>query len=151
LFSRSLAAVAVLGLFALLPQLGGTSVPSAEASIAAAGAEPFTGARLAALRSEGRPVFVNLTAAWCITCLVNERMALSTAAVKDAFAARDVAYLKGDWTSRDPEITAFLRSFERDGVPFYAYYPAGARDPVVLPAVLTETAVVSEVRGSVVN
>ncbi|BGE84540.1 thioredoxin family protein [Methylosinus sp. 3S-1] len=150
LFSRGLAAAAAVGLVALLPQLGGAQAPHAEAATAA-GAEPFTNARLAALRREGRPVFVNLTAAWCITCLVNERMALSTAAVKEAFATRGVAYLKGDWTSHDPEITAFLRSFERDGVPFYAYYPAGAREPVVLPAVLTEAAVVSEVEGSVLN
>lgn len=150
-FSRGFAAAFALGLLALAPQLGDARAPGAAASIAAAGAEPFTGARLAALRREGKPVFVNLTAAWCITCLVNERVALSTAAVRQAFAARGVAYLKGDWTSRDPEITAFLRSFDRDGVPFYAYYPAGAQEPVVLPAVLTEAAVVSEIRGSAVN
>ena len=59
-------------------------------------------ARLAALRAEGRPVFVNMTAAWCVTCLVNERVAIGSDAVRRAFAEHHVAYLKGDWTRQDP-------------------------------------------------
>jgi thiol:disulfide interchange protein/DsbC/DsbD-like thiol-disulfide interchange protein len=144
--SRGLAAASVVALVGLLPQLNGARSPSMAAATTASGAEPFSGARLDALRKQGKPVFVNMTAAWCITCLVNERTTLSTAAVKDAFNERGITYLKGDWTNQDPEITAYLRSFNREGLPFYAFYPAGGGDPVLLSPVLTEAAVLSEVR-----
>ncbi len=107
--------------------------------------ETFTPARLAALRAEGRPVFVNLTAAWCITCLVNERMAIRPEAVRQAFAARRVAYLKGDWTRQDPAITALLREQGRDGVPLYLYYAPNASAAEILPQILTESLVLAVV------
>jgi thiol:disulfide interchange protein DsbD len=100
-------------------------------------AEPFSPARLAELRDAGRPVLVNMTAAWCLTCLVNERNALSGSAFEAALARNGAAYLKGDWTRRDPEITTYLRSFERSGVPLYVVYPAEG-EPVLLPQLLTE-------------
>ena len=81
---------------------------------------------------EGRPVFVDMTAAWCVTCLVNERIALSSEPVKQAFAGHKVAYLKGDWTHADPAISQFLREHGRDGVPLYVFYPPNGQ-PVVLP------------------
>jgi len=102
------------------------------------GAEPFTAETLARLRAEGRPVFVNITAAWCVTCLVNERVALDTTAVHAVFARHHVAYLKGDWTRQDPALTAFLRQHRRDGVPLYIFYPADGGAPVVLGQILTE-------------
>ena len=109
------------------------------------GIEPFTQARLDALQAEGRPVFVNLTAAWCITCLVNERVALATEPVRDAFRARRVAYLKGDWTNQNPEITRLLEQHGRSGVPLYLLYPgrgaAGSGEAVVLPQILTTATV----------
>ncbi|MDQ7969556.1 MAG: thioredoxin family protein, partial [Oxalicibacterium faecigallinarum] len=108
-------------------------------------AEPYSAERLAALRAEGKPVFVNMTAAWCITCLVNERTTLSTTAVQQAMQEHDVVYMKGDWTNRDPAITTFLQSFQRDGLPFYAFYPAG-KEPVVLPPVLTQAIVTDTFR-----
>ncbi|HNF64982.1 MAG TPA: thioredoxin family protein, partial [Plasticicumulans sp.] len=101
--------------------------------------------RLAGLRAAGRPVFVNLTAAWCITCLVNERTTLSSDTVRAAFAAGGVAYLKGDWTRRDPAIGAYLASFGRDGLPFYAFYPAGGGEPRLLPPVLSPALVVEAI------
>ncbi|WP_312160069.1 thioredoxin family protein [Massilia timonae] len=116
--------------------------PVAAAPAQSMQAEPYSAERLAALRAEGKPVFVNMTAAWCITCLVNERTTLSTAAVQQAMRERGVVYMKGDWTNRDPAITAFLQSFQRDGLPFYAFYPA-RKEPVVLPPVLTQ-AIVTE-------
>ena len=85
-----------------------------------------------------------MTAAWCVTCLVNERIALSPEKVRAAFAQHGVAYLKGDWTTGDPAITAFLRTHARDGVPLYVLYPAGNAAPTVLPQILTEAAVLSE-------
>ena len=104
---------------------------------AADGAEPFTAARLASLRAAHRPVLVDMSAAWCVTCLVNERLALAPTAVRHAFAQHNVAYLKGDWTRQDAAITAYLRGFDRSGVPLYVFYPADGA-PVVLPQVLTE-------------
>jgi thiol:disulfide interchange protein DsbD len=83
-------------------------------------------------------VFVNMTAAWCVTCLVNERLALSSQSVRQAFSAHHVVYLKGDWTRSDPAITAYLKDFEREGVPLYVLYPGGEGAPEVLPQVLTE-------------
>src|SRR5690606_36980715 len=94
------------------------------------------------LRAEGRPVFVNFTAAWCITCLVNERVALRSDAIAQAFADANVAYVKGDWTNRDPVITQALREFGRSGVPLYVLYPPeDDRKPIVLPQILTEDTV----------
>jgi DsbC/DsbD-like thiol-disulfide interchange protein/cytochrome c biogenesis protein CcdA len=107
--------------------------------------EPYSERRLDNLRAEGRPVFVNMTADWCLSCLVNERIALSTDAVQAALKDRGVVYLKGDWTRADPEITRYLRAFGRDGVPFYALYPAGSGAPLVLPPVLTETAMLDAI------
>ena len=147
------AALAAVGAIAVLAGLsaspGTAALATAQAGAGAAtgvatGTEPFTAARLAALRAEGRPVFVNMTAAWCVTCLINERVALSPAPVRQAFAERGIAYLKGDWTRQDPEITAFLRQHARDGVPLYVFYPAGAAKGRVLPQILTESAVLSE-------
>jgi thiol:disulfide interchange protein DsbD len=83
-------------------------------------------------------VFVNMTAAWCITCLVNERVALGTDAVREALASRQIVYMKGDWTNRDARISRYLWSFGRAGVPLYVLYPAGEGAPRVLPQILTE-------------
>jgi thiol:disulfide interchange protein DsbD len=100
--------------------------------------QPYSAERLRELRQAGRPVFVNMTAAWCISCLVNERVALSDASVIEAFKSTGIAYLKGDWTNQDKQITAYLGEFGRSGVPLYVYYPAGADSvPVVLPQLLT--------------
>jgi thiol:disulfide interchange protein DsbD len=101
------------------------------------GYEPFSPARLAALTAEHRPVFVNMTAAWCLTCLVNEHTTLDSAAVRHAFADRHIVALKGDWTRQNPDITAFLQQFGRSGVPLYLLYDrTGA--PTILPQILTQ-------------
>jgi thiol:disulfide interchange protein DsbD len=102
--------------------------------------EPFTKTRLDQLRGQGRAVFVNATASWCITCQINERTTLGKDAIKKAFEEKDVVYLVADWTNRNEEITAFLDSFGRKGVPLYVYYPAKG-DGVVLPQLLTESIV----------
>ena len=84
-----------------------------------------------------------MTAAWCVTCLVNERVAISTDAVRRAFAEHNVTYLKGDWTRQDPQISEYLRENGRDGVPLYVYYPPHG-PPEVLPQILTENVVLDE-------
>jgi thiol:disulfide interchange protein len=102
--------------------------------------EPFTAERLATLEAAGKPVFVNLTASWCVTCLINERVALDSDAVRQAFGARGIVALKGDWTSQNPEITALLQQFGRSGVPLYLFY-SGRAEPVILPQILTSASV----------
>ncbi|UCV06028.1 protein-disulfide reductase DsbD family protein [Dechloromonas denitrificans] len=100
--------------------------------------QPYSAERLRELRQAGKPAFVNMTAAWCISCLVNERVALSDSSVIEAFKASGIVYLKGDWTNQDRQITAYLGEFGRSGVPLYVYYPPGADSkPVVLPQLLT--------------
>jgi thiol:disulfide interchange protein len=139
-----MAIVAVLASLAVLS--GITAVPVGAATEASA--EAFTPERLATLRAAGRPVFVNMTAAWCVTCLVNERVAISTDAVRKAFAKADVAYLKGDWTRQDSAITEFLRENGRDGVPLYVFFPAGGGRQEILPQILTESEVLEALRTS---
>jgi thiol:disulfide interchange protein len=133
-----------VALLAALTVLSGIA-PAADtgARAAEAGVEPFSAARLASLRAEGRPVFVNMTAAWCVTCLVNERVAIGTDAVRHAFAERHVTYMKGDWTRQDPQISEYLRENGRDGVPLYVYYPPHGA-PEVLPQILTENVLLDE-------
>jgi thiol:disulfide interchange protein DsbD len=96
-------------------------------------------------------VFTNMTAAWCITCLVNERTSLSDANVVAAFNDKNIVYMKGDWTNRDTMITDYLESFGRNGVPLYVYYPNavnGVRpDPIILPQILTPNIVLKTIKG----
>ncbi|HWV15062.1 MAG TPA: thioredoxin family protein [Cellvibrio sp.] len=100
--------------------------------------ESYSAERLQQLRAEGKPLFLNFTASWCISCLVNEQVALSHADVKNAFKTAGITYLKGDWTKRDPAITAILTQFGRSGVPLYVFYPAGSNShPIELPQILT--------------
>lgn len=105
--------------------------------------EPFSAERFAALEQGDEPLFVNMTASWCITCKINERVALNTMTTHTLFVKNNVRFLRGDWTNKNPEITDFLEGFDRQGVPLYVYYgprdPAtGVRpDPVVLPQILT--------------
>ena len=111
--------------------------------------ETYSEARLNELLSEGRPVFLNFTASWCISCLVNERVALSAEKVKATFKEQGIVYLKGDWTNRDLAITQFLQKFNRSGVPLYVFYPAGkSNQPAELPQILTPDLVISAVTSN---
>jgi thiol:disulfide interchange protein DsbD len=145
----SAVAALVVGAVALGP-LAGTAPARAPVTAPGGREEAFSPRRLAELRAQGRPVFLNVTAAWCITCLVNERVALRSDAVAEAFAKKGVVVLKADWTSRDAVIAEMLGSFGRSGVPLYLLYsPATggspARAPIVLPQILTEGAVIDAV------
>ncbi len=111
--------------------------PAGAAATGIAGAEPFSEARLAALRDEGKPVFAYFTADWCLTCKVNERAAIETRAVADAFAKGGVKVLVGDWTDGDPVLGRFIEAHNRAGVPLYLYYAPGKGEAQVLPQVLT--------------
>ena len=96
------------------------------------------------LTSAGRPVFVDFTAAWCVTCQVNKRVALHNAQVVKAFAERGVVPLRADWTRQDPRITAALSDLGRNAVPVYALYIPGEPAPRLLPEVLTPSIVLEE-------
>ncbi len=109
--------------------------------------EAYSATKLASLRAANHPVFVDATAAWCITCLVNEDAVLSRDTVKSAFAAKNVAYLVADWTNQNPEVTALLKENGRSGVPLYLYYAPGARTPIILPQILTESGVLGALGG----
>ncbi len=130
--------VAALAVLLLLPFLH--SAPTAALTLP--GAEPYSAARLAALRAQNRPVFIDLTAAWCVTCLVNEHSTLLSPAVEQAFADHKVAVLVGDWTDRDPAISALLAANHRAGVPLYLYYPPGG-GAKILPQILSPSVVES--------
>ncbi len=122
------------------------AVSAAVASESTLQAEAYSPARLEQLRAEKRPVFVDATASWCITCLVNEKVALSDAAVVQAFAHTRTAYLVADWTKRDAAVTALLTAHGRSGVPLYLYYKPGAADADILPQILTSEIVLAEVK-----
>jgi thiol:disulfide interchange protein DsbD len=125
---------------AIAPQLTATPTTGDTAQLVS---EPYSAKRLEELKASGQPVFVNFSAAWCVTCLVNERVALSQPEVISAFQEHQVAYLKADWTSRDAAIAQTLESFGRSGVPLYVAYASSASDPIILPQVLTVETVVN--------
>jgi thiol:disulfide interchange protein len=87
-------------------------------------------------------VFVDFTAAWCVTCQANKRLVLNASPVVRAFADRQVVRMRADWTNRDPAITAELARFQRNGVPLYVLYD-GKGGVRILPELLTENTVVS--------
>jgi thiol:disulfide interchange protein len=132
------------GLSLVMTAQSGNAAAGSEASVLKE--EPFTQARLDELKAQGLPVFVNLTAAWCITCKVNERVALRSGEVARAFRTAGITYLKGDWTRANPEITALLEHFGRAGVPLYLFYPGHGASPRVLPQILTEGLVLDEIK-----
>jgi thiol:disulfide interchange protein DsbD len=133
-----LALAAVLGLAAAMRP--GTAPPSPSAQGPGIDWQPWSPAARRAAQAAGRPVFVDFTAAWCITCQVNKRVALDSAAVAARFDTLDVLALRADWTRYDPAITQALAGFGRSGVPLYVYYPPDA-PAQLLPAVLTPGAV----------
>jgi thiol:disulfide interchange protein DsbD len=118
---------------------------AAGASVSGDAWQPYDATRLAALSAAGRPLLVNFTASWCLTCLVNERNAFNDSAVQAIFREKQVTLMKGDWTNRDPAITHALAAFHRAGVPLYLVYNGGgaSSEPKVLPQILTASVVQS--------
>lgn len=108
----------------------------------AAGVIAFDPADIARRRAAGEPIFVDFTAAWCVTCQVNKLTVLASPAVKDAFRAAGVAVITADWTNRDPTIENALAAFGANGVPLYVFYPPGG-GAVVLPQPLSERSILS--------
>ncbi len=140
---------AVAAIAAIAPIVTLKLVDSAQAAEGKHGAiesAPYGGAELAALRAEGRPVFIDFTAAWCVTCQFNKLTVFSSAGLAKAFSENNVAFLVADWTTRDPEVTKALAEFGASGVPLYVYYPP-AGEPRVLPLPLSERDILNALKG----
>jgi DsbC/DsbD-like thiol-disulfide interchange protein/cytochrome c biogenesis protein CcdA len=139
-------ATAALALFAALA-LPHSYKPGTTSEEGLIPAQPFSEASLAQARASGKPVFVWFTADWCLTCKVNESVAIEREGTRDAFAKAGVVALKGDWTRRDPAITRFLTAHGAGGVPLYLWYAPG-KDGEVLPQVLTPDSLIAKARAS---
>jgi thiol:disulfide interchange protein DsbD len=142
-WSTALAALILLGVIALAVfsrkmaiNAGGAGKSGAD-SVAASAWEPWSAEAVNRYQAQGRPVFVDFTASWCLSCQVNERVALNQPEVQRAFAERKVVLLRADWTRHDEAITQALTALGRSGVPAYALYAPGETNPQLLPEVLT--------------
>jgi thiol:disulfide interchange protein DsbD len=138
------AVLALAAALALTVSAGSAPVAQRERGTASAALpeEPWSSARVAELQAQGKPVFVNFTAAWCVTCKVNEQVAFADPKVAAAFKRTGAAYLVADWTSRDATIAAALQAYGRPGVPLYLVFTPGVERAQVLPQILTAGTVV---------
>jgi thiol:disulfide interchange protein DsbD len=106
--------------------------------------QAFTPERLQTELEQGRTVFVDFTAAWCLTCKFNEANVLEAQDVREAFRRHGIVKLKADWTNGDPAITRLLQQFGRPGVPLYVLYPAKNEEPIIFPELLTKSMVLEK-------
>jgi thiol:disulfide interchange protein DsbD len=147
--AQAVALTLALGAFAgAFHAVSGTSLVQAAPTSGLSWKE-FREEELNTLQAEGRRVFVDFTAAWCVTCQVNERLVLSSPDVVQAFQNARVELRKADWTQKDERIAKILESHGRSGVPLYLYYDFSSRDskPRVLPEILTPGMVLDVVKG----
>jgi len=128
--------IALIGILGGIISTQNTSYTSSEVNELVT--EAWSEERLTNLRKEGKPVFVDVTAKWCITCLANEATVLFTDEMTEEFRSRNITYLVADWTEYDPDIARFIEKNRRTGIPLYLFYPANInRPPVILPQILT--------------
>ena len=143
--------LAALGAILVALSLSNPPVPTVSGQVpapnsAASDWDAYSRTRIAEQNTAGRTVFVDFTAAWCVTCQVNKKVVLETQTVRDAFSAKGIALMRADWTRRDPAITAALAEFGRSGVPVYALFAPG-KPPVLLPELLTERIVLDALKS----
>ncbi|WP_158548726.1 protein-disulfide reductase DsbD family protein [Parvularcula marina] len=144
-------AAAAMLILAVIPLSRITTAEAGTSSLSSLGVVEtavWSEATLAEYRAAGTPVFVDFTAAWCITCQVNKQTVLNTSRVKQAFIENNVVYMVADWTNRDDEITAALEALGRAGVPVYLYYAPNAEAPIILPQLLSTKGVIGVIEGS---
>jgi len=144
--AASLVILAALGTTMAAPRS-----PAADDAGADALWQPFDRSRIADLVGEGKLVFVDVSARWCLTCQVNKRVVLDRATVRDSLSRPDTVAMVADWTRPDPVIAAYLKSYGRYGIPFNAVYGPGAPEGIVLSELLTASDVASaleQARGS---
>ncbi len=137
-WSSSIAAL-VIGIFAL-------AVPIYQPKQTSLAWEPYSEQTLSQARAAGKPVFIDFTAAWCLSCQVNERLVLRSSDIQKEFAQNKVMLVRADWTKYDAEITRQLASVGRSGVPTYVIYPAGKGEADVLPELLTKDIVLTALK-----
>lgn len=134
----------LLLVMAPLANLKTTSIsPDVTEAYEAAAAVAWSPQNVEAIKGQGKPILVNFTASWCITCQVNDRTSLSTQAVKKAMAQTSTIYMVADSTRYNPDVEQALSDFGQGGLPLYVVYPADGGKPVVLPQVLTPRIVIS--------
>jgi thiol:disulfide interchange protein DsbD len=125
-------------------------LPAPGATVHAAGESgsvPYSAQALAQYRAEGRPVFIDMTADWCITCKVNENAVFATEEFRELLKRTNTVYMIGDWTDEDPAISAFLDQYHSPGVPLYVVYPAGGGEGRKLPQLLTQAIMREQLEG----
>ena len=149
-YSRPWRAASMAGLAVVLLSLWTLprAVVEAESAPGTSGEIAYSETALEELRSQQEPVFAYFTADWCITCKVNERVALKSDAVRQFFLREGVQVLVGDWTNEDPEITEVLQSHGRAGVPLYLYFKPGSAEALVLPQILTPDLVIEAIENA---
>ncbi|HET9088038.1 MAG TPA: protein-disulfide reductase DsbD domain-containing protein [Acidobacteriaceae bacterium] len=151
-WGAAVVSILLLGAAIALPSVAAEKLtPATGPKTAASGGgevwQPFSPQQIAADRAKGKPVFVDFSAAWCLSCQVNERVVLDTAAVQQAFQKRGVVTMRADWTDHNDTITAALAQLGRSGVPTYALYYGGPEaQPAVLPEVLTQRIVLNALK-----
>lgn len=143
--SRPVGVLAAVSALIMIGGVVGLPPPAPEAVVEEdlLGSQPFSEAALAEARRNNLPVFLYFTADWCLSCKVNEKVAIQTDMTDAAFRMRGVVVMRADWTRRDPEITRFLAKHGAAGVPLYLWYPNGGGEPQQLPQVLTKDLLVS--------
>ena len=135
------------GIAAVLLIAGAIALPLRKPAVETLTWQPYTEASFAAARATGDPVFIDFTAAWCLSCQVNERAVLRSKDVDELLVKDHVVLLKADWTQYDPVITRELASIGRSGVPAYVIYPPGkVSNPDVLPELLTKDLVLRQLK-----
>jgi thiol:disulfide interchange protein DsbD len=136
------ALAAALATVAIVPSIRQAAPAAPAAALVEAGPQRWSPEGIAALRAQGKPILVNFTASWCVTCQVNDKTALSTPEVKAALARTGAIYMVADSTKFDAQIEQAMANFGSGGLPLYVVYPVGGGAPVILPQVLTRTLVV---------
>jgi thiol:disulfide interchange protein len=131
------------GVYFIGDKFQSAKIASADSQIRG-GWQPFTPERLQTELEQGRAVFVDFTAAWCLTCKFNEASVLEAQDVREAFQRHGIVKLKADWTNGDPVITKLLKQFGRPGVPLYVLYPAKNEEPIVFPELLTKSMILEK-------
>jgi thiol:disulfide interchange protein len=144
----ALALISALGTTVLAARAPVINDPSTDTPHSAIPSQPWSEAAVQAALSEGRPVLVNFTADWCVTCKINERAALSSPRTASAIDETKTSYFVGDWTRRDDTITTALQAHGRSGVPLYLVYSPDQHEPVILPQILTEGVVIKALKSA---